>query len=202
VLYAPTWSPASSLNRLGVELITALTSRPINLVVKLHDRSRDLRPQYSGGVDWVKTLSPLLNLPTARLALNANITPCLAAADVMITDHSSAGFEYLLLDRPLIRIDVPELIAQAHVHPDYVQLLADASHSVTTAVETAAAVDRALADPQALSFTRRRVARDLFYRPGTASARCALELYDVLELAPPAEIVSAARETTPWLQSA
>ena len=28
----------------------------------------------------------------------------LAAADVMITDHSSAGFEYLLVDRPLIRI--------------------------------------------------------------------------------------------------
>jgi CDP-glycerol glycerophosphotransferase (TagB/SpsB family) len=202
VLYAPTWSPASSLNRLGVELIKALTPLPINLIVKLHDRSRDLRPQYSGGVDWVGRLAPLLNRPAARLALNANITPCLAAADVMITDHSSAGFEYLLRDRPLIRINVPELIQQANIHPDYVQLLAQASTSVTTVAETAAAVDDALAEPNALSFARRQVATDLFYRPGTATARCALELYDVLELAPPAAIVTTPREVTAWPQSA
>jgi hypothetical protein len=202
VLYAPTWSPASSLNRLGVELIQALTPLPINLIVKLHDRSRDLRTQYSGGVDWVGRLTPLLNQPAARLALKANITPCLAAADVMITDHSSAGFEYLLRDRPLIRINVPELIQQANVHADYVQLLAEASQSVTTVAEVATALDHALAEPTALSCARRRVAADLFYRPGTASARCALELYDVLELAPPAAIVTTAREVTAWLQSA
>ena len=31
-----------------------------NLVVKLHDRSLDLREQYSGGVDWAARLRPLL----------------------------------------------------------------------------------------------------------------------------------------------
>jgi hypothetical protein len=202
VLYAPTWSPASSLNRIGVELIDRLISRPINLIVKLHDRSCDPRPQYSGGVDWVGRLSPMLSGPSARLAPNANVTPCLVAADVMITDHSSAGFEYLLLDRPLVRIDVPGLIRQANIHADYVQLLADASHSVTGVEDTIAAVDRALEEPQSLSAARRRVAADLFYRPGTATARCALELYDLLELSPPAAVVAAAREVTPWLQSA
>ena len=45
VLYAPTWSPASSLNDLGVELVEQLMTRPINLIVKLHDRSRDPRPR-------------------------------------------------------------------------------------------------------------------------------------------------------------
>lgn len=202
VLYAPTWSPASSLNRYGVELIEALAARPINLIVKLHDRSRDPRPQYSGGVDWVGRLSPLVNRSTTRLATSANITPCLAAADAMITDHSSAGFEYLLLDRPLVRIEMPELIRQANVHPDYVRLLADTSHNATGVGETLAAVDRALAEPQALSSSRRSVAADLFYRPGTATARCAVELYGLLELSPPAAIVAAAREVNPWLQSA
>ena len=43
VLYAPTWSPASSLNRLGLDLIQRLASLPINAIVKLHDRSRDQR---------------------------------------------------------------------------------------------------------------------------------------------------------------
>ena len=202
VLYAPTWSPASSLNRLGIELIRALASRPLNLIVKLHDRSCDLRPQYSGGVDWPKQLRPLLDRPRTRLAETANIAPCLVAASLMITDHSSAGFEFLLLDRPLVRIEVPELLQQAHIHEDYVRLLAGAAYNVTDVSSTVAAVDRALADPAAHSLTRRQVATDLFYRPGTATARCALELYDLLQLPAPATLVAATRETTPCLQSA
>src|SRR6185295_19745243 len=34
VLYAPTWSPASSLNAMGDELIAMLVQRPVNLIVK------------------------------------------------------------------------------------------------------------------------------------------------------------------------
>jgi len=202
VLYAPTWSPASSLNRMGVELIERLLARPLNLIVKLHDRSCDLRPQYSGGIDWVSRLVPLLDRPAALLARTANITPCLAAADVMITDHSSAGFEYLLLDRPLVRIDLPELIRHANVHQDYVRLLADAADNVASASQAAAAIDRAISAPRTLSATRRGISADLFYRPGTAAARCALEMYDLLQLAPPAANVTATCEAAPWLQSA
>ena len=202
VLYAPTWSPASSLNRMGVALVERLVTMPVNVIVKLHDRSRDLRPQYSGGIDWVAQLTPILDRPNGRMATTANITPCLAAADVMITDHSSAGFEFLLLDRPLVRIDIPELIRQANVHPDYVHLLADAADNVTTVDGAVAAVERALADPRALSPVRRHVASDLFYRPGTASARCAAALYDVLELTPHPAVAGATREVSPWLQSA
>jgi hypothetical protein len=202
VLYAPTWSPASSLNRMGTDLIAQLATRPINLIVKLHDRSRDRRLQYSGGVDWVERLTPLLSAPHTHLALHANITPCLAAADVMITDHSSAGFEYLLLDRPLVRIDVPELIRQANVHPEYAQLLADAADNVTTAGHVAAAVERALASPGARSAERRHIAADLFYRPGTAAARCATALYELVGLAPHASVTTPPREAAPWLQSA
>src|SRR5262249_18653462 len=124
VLYAPTWSPASSLNHLGVELVERLAQMPINLIVKLHARSRDPRPRYSGGVDWMGRLEPILDRSHAFLARSANITPCLVAADVMVTDHSSCGFEYLLLDRPLVRIDMPGLISLANVHQDYVDLLA------------------------------------------------------------------------------
>ena len=202
VLYAPTWSPNSSLNRLGEALIGRLAEMPINLLVKLHDRSRDLRPQYSGGVDWVARLMPLLQRPHTLMAMNPNITPCLAAADVMITDHSSCGFEYLLLDRPLVRIHVPELIAGANIHGDYVQLLADASHNVTDtndSAATVAAVEQALAAPERLSPQRQRVANDLFYRPGTATARCAAALYELLELEPSPLV---ATEAAACLQSA
>jgi hypothetical protein len=184
VLYAPTWSPASSLNRLGIDLIEELCRRPINLIVKLHDRSRDQRPQYSGGIDWPAAIAPHLSPGRAVLASEADICPYLTAADVMITDHSSAGFEYLLLDRPIVRIHVPELIELANIHPDYVRLLANVSESVTEPEDAVAAVERALADPLTRSATRRAVAADLFYEPGTATARCAAALYDAIELDP------------------
>jgi hypothetical protein len=202
VLYAPTWSPESSLNRMGEALVRALVRLPVNVVVKLHDRSRDLRPQYSGGIDWVARLSPLLARANARLAGEANIAPCLAAADVMITDHSSAGFEYLLLDRPIVRIELPELLRRANVHPEYARLLAECALNVTTADAAVAAVERALAAPSALSVIRRRVATDLFHRPGTATARCAAALYDVVGLTPHPSIAPVAQEVTPCLQSA
>ncbi len=204
VLYAPTWSPASSLNLLGVDLIERLLAMPVNVIVKLHDRSRDLRRQYSGGVDWVARLAPLLEpAPGERrravLALHANITPCLVAADVMITDHSSCGFEYLLLDRPLVRIDVPELLEQASIHADYVALLASAALNAHDAADAAAAVARALAAPAERSRERVAVSRELFYKPGSATARCAAALYDVIELVP---FVPIAHEAQRCLQSA
>jgi hypothetical protein len=184
VLYGPTWSAESSLNRMGLALIARLLSMPVNVLVKLHDRSFDPQGRYSGGVDWRSRLSPLLTAPRAKLAAGGNIAPCLAAADVMITDHSSAGFEYLLLDRPLVRIDLPQLIEHANVHRDYVELLAAASHNVTSADQAIAAVEKYLATPAEQSATRRSVAADLFYRAGSATGRAVAGLYQALELSP------------------
>jgi hypothetical protein len=195
VLYAPTWSPASSLNLLGVALLARLRARPVNVIVKLHDRSRDRRPQYSGGIDWPAALEPHLTPGAGVLAAEADICPYLAAADVMVTDHSSAGFEYLLLDRPLVRIHVPELLALASVHADYVRLLADVSESTRAVDDTVAAIDRAIADPTSRSATRRAVASDLFHEPGTATGRCAAALYEAIGLEAPA--VHASRLAVP-----
>jgi hypothetical protein len=194
VVYAPTWSPESSLNRHGVPLLERLVEMPINLIVKLHDRSLDRGYRYSGGVDWRATLQPLLSRPNAMLASGSNITPWLVAADVLITDHSSAAYEYLLLDRPVVRIEMPALLATANVHPQYVQLLADVSENVTTAVGAAEAVTRGLADPGARSAARRAVAADLFYRPGTAAARAAAALYELMGIPPhPASVAASVR---------
>ena len=75
VLYAPTWSPASSLNALGVELLEALGRMPVNVIIKLHDRSRDLRERYSGGIDWAARLQPLLAPGQGALAPGHDISP-------------------------------------------------------------------------------------------------------------------------------
>ena len=85
------------------------------------------------------------------IAPGHDICPYLVAADVMITDHSSAGFEFLLRDRPIVRIHRPALIREANIHPDYVELLASVSESVDGVDDAVAAVERALADPDARS---------------------------------------------------
>ena len=64
------------------------------------------------------------------IAPGHDISPYLVAADLMITDHSSAGFEFLLRDRPIVRIHRPALIELANIHADYVNLLASVSDSV------------------------------------------------------------------------
>ena len=182
VLYAPTWSPASSLNAIGVDLVAGLLRLPINLIVKLHDRSRDLRERYSGGIDWVSRLQRLLPPGRGVIAPGHDISPYLVSADLMITDHSSAGFEYLLRDRPIVRIHRPSLIELANIHPDYVGLLASVSDSVAGAADTIAAVERGLANPAQRSDDRRRVAAELFYRPGGATDRSIDALYELIEL--------------------
>jgi hypothetical protein len=190
LLYAPTWSPASSLNAMGEEIVRRVLALGVNLIVKLHDRSQDIRWMYSGGVDWRARLQPLLPPGRAALAPGHDISPYLVAADIMITDHSSAGFEYLLLDRPIIRIHRPELLQAALVHPDYADLLASVSESVDEASGVTDAAMRGLTEPGALSSRRRAVAEDLFHLPGSATARSVAELYDALALEPMAASVS------------
>jgi CDP-glycerol glycerophosphotransferase (TagB/SpsB family) len=102
----------------------------------------------------------------------------------MVTDHSSAGFEFLLLDRPIVRINCPALLALANVHPDYAALLASVSESVETAHDAVDAVVRAIASPSERSTERRAVAEDLFHRPGTATTRAVAALYEAIELDP------------------
>jgi CDP-glycerol glycerophosphotransferase (TagB/SpsB family) len=100
-----------------------------------------------------------------------------------VTDHSSAGFEYLLLDRPIVRIHIPELIASAQIHRDYVALLADVSESALDVASAVRGVERGLANAAVKSATRREVAADLFHDPGNATTHCVTALYEVMELA-------------------
>jgi len=184
VLYAPTWSQYSSLNSIGEQLVQSLCDAGYAVVVKLHDRSRDSRYIHSGGIDWVNRLEPVLKKSGGRLAASGDACKYMAAADVMITDHSSAGFEYLLLDRPLIRIEMPELIARTNIPNEYVQMMVQASTTVRTPLEAVNAVDQSMNCPRMLSDERRSVAEELFYDPGNATVHAVRELYELIELDP------------------
>jgi len=184
VLYAPTWSRYSSVATMGEELVKRLGAAGYAVIVKLHDRSRQADDYHSGGVDWGARLEPLLKETGGVLATGSNSSSYLMAGDVLITDHSSVGFEYLLLDRPLIRIHVPELLEKTDIEPVYVQLMTEAATSVNDIDELSAAVDENFAAPAAKSASRQYVAGEMFYKPGTATDRAVSEMYEVIELTP------------------
>jgi hypothetical protein len=184
VLYAPTWSKYSSVASMGEDIVKRLGSAGYTVIVKLHDRSRQGDDYHSGGADWGQRLLPVLKSVGGVLATGANSSPYLAAADILITDHSSVGFEYLLLDRPLVRIHIPELLERTDIEPIYVRLLTEASISVSNIEQLEMAVEKSLTAPTENARFRKEVADKMFYKPGGATARAIAEMYDVIELTP------------------
>jgi hypothetical protein len=192
VLYAPTWTRFSSLNAMGEALVGGLVDAGYMVLVKLHDNSLDPTFENSGGIDWVARLEPILARGNGRMIRASDASPWLVAADVLITDHSSIGFEYLLLDRPLIRVAMPELIRRADIGSEYVSLMEGAATTVENAADIVPLVDRGVRDPGHLSDERRALAAELFHAPGRATDLAIRELYELMELAAPAPLESVA----------
>ncbi len=190
-LYAPTYSEASSLHLAGEAIVDALVAAGFNVIVKLHDRSLDPDRRYNAGIDWRARFASLVSIHRpghVRFVEQADASPLLAAADCMITDHSSVGFEYLVLDRPLLIYDAPGLPLVARINPEKIELLRSTATVSRTPAELAAAAVRALASPAELSTARRRVAGALFFDPGHATARCVQLLRGLLHPAAPAAV--------------
>lgn len=171
VLFAPTWIQGGCLDVQGEEIIRALARLPVNVIVKLHDNSFDLRKQR---VDFGAALPPLFG-PHMRMATGFDSNPYLAAADLLISDASSVANEYLVLDRPLVFFRCPEL------EKDWPSTDRETWGTKTgTTIERPAELERAILEnldaPNALSAVRRAAATDFFYEPGTAAERAAQRL--------------------------
>jgi len=180
-IFAPTFSPESALNVAGEAIIEALLGSGCNVIAKLHDRSLDPDPRYTGGINWRERLSALSG-PQFLLASGGDSTPYVLASDVMVTDHSSIGFEFCAADRPLIVFDVPNLIAASRINPDKVALLRSAATVVADPARLGDAVRDALAAPHLRSADRRRAAGEVFFQPGTATDRALRLVYDLIAL--------------------
>lgn len=166
LLYAPTGQKGNSLETLGEEVIRRLraTGR-YDILIKLHDHPRDAT------VDWSARLRPMLDAHT-KLVRDFDIVPYLFVADLLISDASSVSSEYSLLDRPMVFLDVPDMIAAMRAKGRAVDLDTWGRKAGTTVRwpdEAVDAVRESLAHPRRLSEVRREMARDLFYNPGRAA---------------------------------
>jgi hypothetical protein len=184
VIYAPTFSPASSLNLAGEAIVDTLVASGCNVIVKLHDRSLDPDPRYNGGVNWRAQLARFAATGRFLLAASGDSTAYVQASNVMVTDHSSIGFEFCAADRPLIIYHAPALAEAARINQDKLALLRSAGNVVRTPGELARALTAALEAPQRQSADRRRAASQVFYRPGGATVRALRLVYELLDLEP------------------
>src|SRR5262249_27752067 len=100
-------------------------------------------------------------------------------------DHSSVGFEFALLDRPIVVVDTPELIRKARVGTDKVRALRSAATVVQDVEGATRAIISGLADPAGQSAERRALADRSVYRPGSAPLRAVECIYELLELEAP-----------------
>jgi hypothetical protein len=190
-IYAPTWSPASSLHIAGEAIVASLVDAGWNVIIKPHARSFDPEPQYSGGIDWRRRLRNVEIRGRVVLAEDGDASPLLAASDLMVTDHSSIGFEFCLLDRPLIVFDAPDLARVARINAERIAVLRSAARVVHDASELGRAANEEMAAPQRLRRERRAAAEPLFHAPGTATGRAIELIYSVLELRPPVTVVAS-----------
>jgi hypothetical protein len=181
-IYAPTWSPASSLNSAGGPIVASLVAAGWNVIVKPHDLSFDPDPKYSGGIDWRSRLRDVEAPGRVVVTDEADPTPLLAASDLLVTDHSSIGFEFCLLDRPVVVFDAPDLARVARINPERIAALRSAARVVKNPDEIGRVANEELANPHRLAAARRAVAEPLFFEPGTATHRALDVVYDLLEL--------------------
>lgn len=111
VLYAPTWELTASLHTKGLQIIDALAGMDINVLIKLHPMSyRDPKFTFaSGGIDWKAVIASIeKKYKNVKNILDPDANPYIVASDLMVTDASGVGLEFMTTNKPLVFIDVPE----------------------------------------------------------------------------------------------
>jgi CDP-glycerol:poly(glycerophosphate) glycerophosphotransferase len=166
LLYAPTGEAYNSLETMGIAVIERLAkSARYDLLIKPHDHPKNAT------IDWFSRLASFEDAHT-RVVRELDVIPLLALADLLITDASSVANEFALLDRPLVFLDVPELLQRsrdAGANLDLATWGRRGGVVVERPEEVCEAVARSLAEPERDSAVRTALARDLFYNPGHAT---------------------------------
>lgn len=167
LLYAPTGAKKNSLEVMGEDVIAAIAAKDrYDLVIKPHDHPKKR-------IDWFERLARLEG-PHVRLVRDFDVVPYLHAADLLLSDASSVASEFSLLDRPIVFLDVPAVLATARRKGSPVDLKTYGRRTgitVRRAEDVPGVAEWLLDHPRYRSSVRRAMARDLFYEAGGATAR-------------------------------
>jgi CDP-glycerol glycerophosphotransferase (TagB/SpsB family) len=182
VLFAPTWnrhlSAADLTRERTVELLRGARD-DFNVIIKPHPHTIRNHP------DWfVAFRNAVAGRANAWLVEDpaADVTPFLAAADVLVSDASSVALAYLALDRPIVLVTHPRRQQDHGYNPEGLEWQwRDMGEEVTQIEDLPAAVERALVDPGRHAAQRARYRELLFgtLTDGRAAERIAARIAEL-----------------------
>ncbi|MCH2108523.1 MAG: CDP-glycerol glycerophosphotransferase family protein [Polyangiaceae bacterium] len=178
VLYAPSWNAELSLQQIGVQLLEALaTSENHTLLVKLHpmslktgDSVRKISSEIKE-MNWDPRLKDAQKKGQLIYLVDHDTCRYLAAADILVTDHGSTPFEFMLTGRPIVYFD-SEAARRNASDPDSLPLLLEAVHPFSHATEAAATVQGLLTgaiDDATKREAKAQLVEERFANPGGAT---------------------------------
>lgn len=189
ILYAPSFESCASLATTGKEIISALLNTKSNLIVKPHPsfyRKVDQNDKYFHGVphtdEWREFSREIEASGRAIFPVDVQIDAnvALAAADVLVTDHSGISFDAILLDKPVIYFDCPVFFSE-YLPKMFGVNAEEAKHDVTcnagrsagitvsSTNQLVSAVDKYLNNPSFHFKEREELRSSLLYNQGHAA---------------------------------
>lgn len=183
VLYAPTHSALSSFFDWGLQICEAVP-RECNLIIKPHPLvARSIENGLADDTTWQKVKQHIESRGNGVLLPGqADIQKLMVAADILVTDFSSAAEEFLIFNRPLV---FANHLANSGYHLGRGEW--DEIHScgevVTETVRLQAAVAEAMEHPESFEEQRVKMRDYVFYKvDGKAAERGAQALTDLASL--------------------
>lgn len=184
ILYAPTWShesgrikplfPFKNNIKILERLENFLSKNKLFMIIRLHPNwmKRSLKKENK---EIIKKLKKIKNILLTSVIEDWDTEKYLSIADMLITDWSSIANDYIVLDKPMIFIDIPYKIfkfgfaLQPHERPGEI---------VRTEEEFFEAILQNLKHPKKFSKKREKIRRKVHYKmDGKASTRVLQEVF-------------------------
>jgi hypothetical protein len=181
VLYAPTWNLGlTSATLFGPRLVEHIRARVpgVNVLIKPHPMIPSWRPRW---MRWWRRSAEQERGVHLVTDTRADVTSYMLAADFLISDASSAVFEFLALDRPIILLTNPLHRADPGYDPhSIIWRWRDVGEEVHDVGDVASAVERALGEPGRHRERRAHYAGQLFGPriDGKNHERIAIQVYE------------------------
>lgn len=175
ILFAPTFNIALSSIPILWTRIRELATPDTYLMIKLHGSTI---PELTSGYMQLATENPNI-----LFVGDLDITPCLALADVMLSDVSSAFMEFALLDKPVVLFNNPNQAEYVNYDPNDIEYKwRDIGIQVNSLEGVKRAINKSLEHPEHLSDRRQYYINKLGIKlDGRASERVAQMMWELLD---------------------
>lgn len=174
VLYAPTFTPELSSVPMVTDSVAKWVDSEMQLLIKLHGMSPP---------EWVE-LYRLMADKHANISFidEMDLTPAMVAADLMVSDVSSAFMEFAALDKPVVLINNPRRTSFVGFDPRDVEYAwRDIGVEADNPAEVPTLIKEELANPERLSEKRMTYSGRLVGpRDGKASERIVNGVREIL----------------------